>query len=419
MSSPSPHSHEALYERLNYTFEILYEGINKNDPERVDTALFALPQVMHDAIDARCYPLLGQVDRKMMAVFGEHKLLSKVVAGTVSEDILEQMMGHATPHLTDLAGMGRDRMSVRVGKLIAASMLKRYPKGLKDYQELLSPFTREKHLDTYKTIYTHLLKSTLLLSEDEYRKNHRVNSANLFDVTLMNELEHFSPLLEAIAQVLFENQDIVLKHLDIQRRGTYIHSSPINIRMICRLHEMGFDRLADAWGPNIFHDQIEPKQMVNAEKAGIAIDKDFAVSKLLFKDNPSERLYASEDKIRIPVDALVYALSSDQFSIEDLEEVRARVAGSRDKVNKNLNLRMPSSLASALNAIYGDKKMGEPSELLVQKTELMVAWALKNKPGPFHPELTKALMELERFPKQILLRHPSLRETVFAADLGI
>lgn len=419
MSSPSPHSHEALYERLNYTFEILYEGINQNDAEKVDTALFALPQVMHDAIDARCYPLLGQVDRKMMAVFGEHKLLSKVVAGTVSEDILEQLMGHATPHVSDLAGIGRDRMNVRVGKLIATSMIKRYPKGLKDYQELLSPFTREKHLDTYKMIYTHLLKSTLLLSEDEYRKNHRINSANLFDVTLMNEFEHFSPLLEAIAQVLFENQEVVLKHLDIQRQGTYIKSCPINIRMICRLHEMGFDRLADAWGPNIFYDQIEPKQMVNAEKAGIAIEKDFAISKLLFKDNSAERLYASEDKMRIPVDALVYALASDHFEIGDLEEVRAQIAGSRDKVNKNLNLRMPSSLASALRAIYGDKKMGEPSELLIQKTELMVAWALKNKPGPFQQELTKTLLELERFPKQILMRHPSLRETVFAADLGI
>ncbi|AXH59670.1 hypothetical protein [Pseudomonas amygdali] len=419
MSNMSHQDHPSLYERLDYTFELLYEGINQNDAEKVDTALFALPQVMHDAIDARCYPLLGQVDRKMMAVFSEHKLLSKVVAGNVSEDILEQLMGHATPHVSDLAGMGRDRMSVRVGKLIAASMLKRYPKGLKDYQELLSPFTREKHLDTYKMIYTHLLKSTLLLSEDEYRKNHRINSSNLFDVTTMNDLEHFSPLLEAIAQVLFENQEIVLKHLDIQRQGTYIKSCPINIRMICKLHEMGFDRLADAWGPNIFHDQIEPKQMVHAEKAGIAIERDFAISKLLFKDNPSERLYASEDKIKIPVDAMVYALHSDQFTIDDLEEVRVRIAGSRDKVNKNLNLRMPSTLSLALRAIYGDPKMKEPSELLLQKTELMVAWALKNKPGPFHPEFTKTILELERFPKKILLAHPSLRETVFAADLGI
>ena len=418
MSNSNTHSHQSLYDRMDYTFELLYDGVITNDPEKVDTALVALPQVMHDAIDARCYPLLARIERAMIVVFSQHKLLNKVIAGTVSEDILDLVLEHATPHLTDLAGMGREKMTVRVGKTIANSMIKRFPKGLKEYQSLLFPFEKDKHLDTYKMIYTHLIQSTLLRSEEEYRKDHQISSGNLFQITTMNDQEMFSPKLEAIAQVLFENQDAVLKHLDIQRRGTYSKSSPINIRMICRLHEMGFDRLADAWGPNIFHDLIHPRQMVMAEQAGIHIDKDWALAKLQLKHDLNERMYTKEDDIKMGLDALVYAMESDAVSIEDLESVRAVIAVKRDKNNLNLNFRMPSSLASALKAVYHEK-MSAPSELLVQKTEFLVAWAMKNKPGPYQQELTKTMLSLPKLPKHILLKHPMLRDATFGGDLGL
>ena len=418
MNPTHTHTPESLYERLDCTFHLLYEGINQNDPEKVDTALTALPQVMHDAIDSRCYQVLGRVERGMMLVFGEHKLLNKTIAGSVSEDILEQVLGHATPHMTDLAGMGREKMTVRVGKTIAASLIKRYTKGVKDYQSLLFPFEKTKHLDTYKMIYTHLLKSTLLLSEAEYRKNHMSSNGNLFHVTLMNGDEIFSAKHEAIAQVLFENQDLVLKHLDIQRRGTYIQSSPINIRMICKLHEMGFERLAEAWGPNIFYDLIDPRQLILAEQAGIAIDKDLVTRQLLFKESRTKIINTFEADTRIPEDALIYALESDRFTLGDLEELRSTVAGKRDKTNLNLNLRMPSSLAKALQAVYRNKMAG-PSELLVQKTEMLVSWAMNNKPSPYQQELTKVLLQLPRLPKHIILTHHTLRDAAFGADLGL
>lgn len=116
------------------------------------------------------------------------------------------------------------------------------------------------------------------------------------------------------------------------------------------------------------------------------------------------------------LDALVYALESDEFSLEDFNPIHTKVSKSRDKTNLNLNFRMPGTLATALKAIYHDK-MSPPSELMVQKTTFMVDWALKNRPSPSQQELIKTLVSLEHLPKSIMLNHPTVRDATFGADL--
>lgn len=223
------------------------------------------------------------------------------------------MLTHVDVGILDLFGLKFEQMTVRTSTLLADSMIRFYDKGYYEYQKVLEPFSDKKFHSAWKRLYGHMLTATLDVSDNRYLNDHVLGDHYLFEVVNKSE---GTPLAESSLEVLMQNKDAVLHHLGRIDRicNRYPAKRPLDSWVVSRLYSMGFSQILEVCGSEVFALVKDPRQLMIAQEAGITIEKDFVISKLLGNAYPpKEAAYQRMDS-----DAIVYMLESDEFSMEDL-----------------------------------------------------------------------------------------------------
>lgn len=406
----APHpNHNDLEDRIDCAFDLLYSGIEQNDLERVDDALMALPSIQKDAIDASQYHLLEKVNRGLKLVFSDpkHSLMPKVVAGAASMDILEQVLQHTTPQPTHLIWNAKvQQMPGRMTLLLAENLSKFRGLNVDGFDQILLQFYEPKHELGFKHLYAHMLKLMLTMDDKSFQKPFITNSDSIFHLFERNlEKEKKVPL---ITDVILENQDVILAHVTRYNSLSRDQSATLfSFQAVTHLHKAGFERLASACGLRLLATSTDVRQFVRAEKMGVAFDKDFVIKKLTGMIDPF-----------IVNSALHYALLSKDFSVEDFKSIKSKVIDSHVVTTQALETSLPVAFKDAAEEIFS-KVSAAKNELLIEKTDFMINWALGTKPGVVLNSLVRALANLPYIPETLVKKHPALLDARFGRDLGL
>lgn len=406
--APQP-NHNDLEDRIDCAFDLLYSGIEQNDLERVDDALMALPSIQKDAIDASQYHLLEKVNRGLKLVFSDpkHSLMPKVVAGAASMDILEQVLQHTTPQPTHLIWNAKvQQMPGRMTLLLAENLSKFRGLNVDGFDQILLQFYEPKHELGFKHLYAHMLKLMLTMDDKSFQKPFITNSDSIFHLFERNlEKEKKVPL---ITDVILENQDVILAHVTRYNSLSRDQSATLfSFQAVTHLHKAGFERLASACGLRLLATSTDVRQFVRAEKMGVAFDKDFVIKKLTGMIDPF-----------IVNSALHYALLSKDFSVEDFKSIKSKVIDSHVVTTQALETSLPVAFKDAAEEIFS-KVSAAKNELLIEKTDFMINWALGTKPGVVLNSLVRALANLPYIPETLVKKHPALLDARFGRDLGL
>jgi len=406
--APQP-NHNDLEDRIDCAFDLLYSGIEQNDLERVDDALMALPSIQKDAIDASQYHLLEKVNRGLKLVFSDpkHSLMPKVVSGAASLDILEQVLQHTTPQPTHLIWNAKvQQMPGRMTLLLAENLSKFRGLNVEGFDQILLQFYEPKHELGFKHLYAHMLKLMLTMDDKSFQKPFITNSDSIFHLFERNlEKEKKVPL---ITDVILENQDVILAHVTRYNSLSRDQSATLfSFQAVTHLHKAGFERLASACGLRLLATSTDVRQFVRAEKMGVAFDKDFVIKKLTGMIDPF-----------IVNSALHYALLSKDFSVEDFKSIKSKVIDSHVVTTQALETSLPVAFKDAAEEIFS-KVSASKNELLIEKTDFMINWALGTKPGVVLNSLVRALANLPYIPETLVKKHPALLDARFGRDLGL
>lgn len=406
--APQP-NHNDLEDRIDCALDLLYSGIEQNDLERVDDALMALPSIQKDAIDASQYHLLEKVNRGLKLVFSDpkHSLMLKVVSGAASLDILEQVLQHTTPQPTHLIWNAKvQQMPGRMTLLLAENLSKFRGLNVEGFDQILLQFYEPKHELGFKHLYAHMLKLMLTMDDKSFQKPFITNSDSIFHLFERNlEKEKKLPL---ITDVILENQDVVLTHVARHNSLSRDQSATLfSFQAVTYLHKAGFERLASACGLRLLATSTDVRQFVRAEKMGVAFDKDFVIKKLTGMIDPF-----------IVNSALHYALLSKDFSVEDFKSIKSKVIDSHLVTTQALETSLPVAFKDAAEEIFS-KVSAAKNELLIEKTDFMINWALGTKPGVVLNSLVRALANLPYIPETLVKKHPALLDARFGRDLGL
>lgn len=393
--------------------DLLRSGVRENRPDKVEDALTALRLVKAQATEGNSPDIAQEVVREINHTLSDLAVVQHVMSGRLSTEVLELFMAHTDVAHYQLDTLNPQKMSVRLSRAIADSLLRHYEHGYYDYSKILTYFENKKHHGDWKRLYAHMLKTTADISTEKYRCDHLYGEHNLFYVANNNEN---SPLTTPVLEVMLENQGAVLKHLDhlTSFKDFGLPQRPLASSLVCKLHAQGFAGIVEHAGSELFAMVKDPRQLMIAQEAGIAIEKDFVINKLLSKAyKPNNVSYQ-----RMASDAIVYMLESDEFTMDDLKAIRASVCSTSNKTNRDIKHMLNTDVAEALHGLYG-KERGKTSELTISKTRFMVTWGLRYEPNGLTNELMNALMSLKHLPKTIIHKNLKLRDAAFGADLGL
>ena len=393
--------------------ELLHAGIRANQPHKTRVALSVFSEVKTEALEKGLPKIVKDIHKALFDALGNLAVIRKVVSKSVSEDILEQMLDHVDIGIFDLWGLKPEAMTIRTSNLLAGSLIRTYDKGYYDYQKILEPFAHKKFHAAWKMIYGQMLRACAEKDIAGYRIEHLHGDSFLFDIVHKHPE---TPLTAPILEVLMENQAAVLKHLDklSSFKDHWCSKRPLPAWAVIKLHALGFTEIFDVAGVEVFAKVTDPRQLILAKEAGISITKEFVTSKLLA--TAYEPMEATCQ--RMSSDAIVYALESDDYSLADFKALRARVTGDKSKTNADIKHMLRTDVAEALHGVYGQART-DISQLMIDKTRLLINWALKYEPNGLNDDLMSALTGLKHLPKTLIHRTPRLRDIAFGADLGL
>ena len=400
--------------RIQAAEDMMIAGILQNNPEVVESALAGFVEIKHSAIQNKRRKFVDQVDECLSRKIVGHTLIDRVIKGKMHEEILQMILEQTQLLPAHLKDVNFSRMTKSTSEMLVDNLIKGHSEGSSDYQSMLTAFEDKKHHEAWKRLYAHLLWTTLSVSKPKYRDEHMATDQNIF--TVVNK-KMGGPLIEMITDVLMENQQAVLEHFKKQKVFA-TSPPPMDARMVIKLHGLGFTGLSEIWGPKLFFTVADPRQLLHAEAAGIPIRKEFVINKLMFKAYGDRNEHYAEYLSRMDTDAIVYALESDTFTLDDLKELKSTLKSSRSRVDMHLEDRMAHDLVYALRGVYKDKGT-EISPLLAKKTAFMVSWGMKTRHDSYRRELISTLIELHQMPSQIIHSHPLLRDAKFGSDLGL
>ncbi|WP_122530886.1 hypothetical protein [Pseudomonas viridiflava] len=402
--------------RMDDARELLSSGIDANNTVMVSGALDAYKEVKAQAVDNELTELVSQIGQDIHEAMWMKAVIKKVVQGKIAADILEMLLGHVNLSILDLQHVNLEQMSARTSTLLADSLIRFYDKGHFEYGRILNLFADKKYREDWKRLYAHMLHASLDVDIDKYRCDHFYGELNLFSVVNANQ---DTELTTPIYEVLIDNQDDVLKHLLMHKLITdSAKASPLNVLTLIGLYERGFTQPAEMAGDDLFSESKYPRQMVLAQRAGMVVDKQLVIDKLMFTAYGRQEKPEAWRCARMDTDALVYVLESESFDLDDLKALKAKVKGSRSKLSQTLSQRVACDLSIALKAVY-DHQRDETSDLLIRKTEFLVDWGLKSTVSTYRNALRSALIELHFMPKHIVFSHQSLQDARFGCDLGL
>lgn len=393
--------------------DLLRSGVRQNRPDKVEDALTALQAVKAQASKGNAPDIAQEIVREINSTLSDLAIVQHVMSGNLSSEVLELFLAHTDIAIYQLSFLNPKKMSDRLSRAIADSLIRHYEHGYYDYTKILALFENKKHHGDWKRLYAHMLNATADISTEKYRCDHLHSEHNLFYVAQKNE---DSPLTTALLEVMLENQDAVLKHLNhlTSFKDFGLPQRPLASSIVCKLHAQGFTGIVEHAGSELFSMVKDPRQLMIAQEAGIAIEKDFVINKLLCKAyRPNNVAYE-----RMASDAIVYMLESDEFTMDEIKWIRASVCGTNSKTNRDIKRMLNTDVAEALHGLYG-KERDKTSELTIKKTRFMVNWALRYEPNGLTDELMNALMGLKHLPKTIIHKNLKLRDAAFGSDLGL
>ncbi|MBD8615529.1 MULTISPECIES: hypothetical protein [Pseudomonas] len=419
MSTPFTQKPEQIPERIGAALEMVYAGINRNELEMVDTALLALADLNKQAIETGQYFLLEKVNQGLKKVFvsdplSQYSLLPKVISGKVSEDILEQILEHTTPTPTHyIWNAGISKMSSRMSLLIANNYAKFKTLDNSDVAQVLSQLHETEHAQAFSFLYKHVLTSTLSMDELTYHKVYCKGEENIFKM-LGQKLEE-EKNLPLMTQVLLNNQDTALAHIDRLRGQPGNTLEGLSFAAVAHLHNEGFERLAPACGIKLLngHKDIDyiylenVREFVDAQNMGIPFDKDYVVGKLTGRQSPF-----------VMPQAIYYALTSKEFQMADLVAMKNTIESCKGKERVALEESLMKGVRLSLREIF-KKATPKKTPDMIEKADFMINWTLGVTQGASLTGFTTAIMGLRHFPDSMINKHPALRDSKFARDVGL